>query len=287
MVQECNDLFLTKTSMIPDSALTASSSYDTAHGPDGSRLDSVPSSVHVGAWSAATLDTNQWIQVDLQKTSLLKGVVIQGRHNTYNQWVTEFKVLHSADCQNWTTVAGTNGTEVVFQGNTDTNTHVTNTFECPVRARCIRLNPTGWNIHISLRFDVIGCYIDWFTLSLFIVLLLNRPHRVQKRQKRGQQNNIIQTGVLFTNKTIRILHLVPGKTIQRNVSKRSFGHTWRANVQVRMHIHAARQECFIFHCMDSFYPIDFSCDQWTAVLNVHHYQGWVPYVKMPLYWEPL
>ena len=48
---------------IEDSALTASSSYDSFHGPARSRLFTEAKDGYTGAWSAGTNNKEQWIQV--------------------------------------------------------------------------------------------------------------------------------------------------------------------------------------------------------------------------------
>ncbi|KAJ8316371.1 hypothetical protein KUTeg_006385 [Tegillarca granosa] len=48
-------------------------------------------------------------------------------------------------------------TAMFFKGNSDEDTPETNMFECPVIAKCIRINPIEWNHHISMRFDLMGC----------------------------------------------------------------------------------------------------------------------------------
>ena len=45
----------------------------------------------------------------------------------------------------------------VFNGNLAGNLVKMNTLECPVSARCVRINPTTWTDWISMRFDVLGC----------------------------------------------------------------------------------------------------------------------------------
>jgi len=44
-----------------------------------------------------------------------------------------------------------------FAGNSDRSTVVINPLPLPVQARCVRINPTAWNVYISMRFDVLGC----------------------------------------------------------------------------------------------------------------------------------
>ena len=48
---------------IPDTSLTASSEFDSNHGPQRARLNIQRDGDLRGAWSARTNDANQWIQV--------------------------------------------------------------------------------------------------------------------------------------------------------------------------------------------------------------------------------
>jgi len=55
----------------------------------------------------------------------------------------------SDDGYNWTPVDD----DRVFAGNTDRNTHVTNTFITEPVARALRLYATAWNFQLALRWD--------------------------------------------------------------------------------------------------------------------------------------
>ena len=52
------------------------------------------------AWYANINDLNQWIQVDLGVSTLVSGVVMQGR-DYYPQWVIKYKVQYSGDINAW------------------------------------------------------------------------------------------------------------------------------------------------------------------------------------------
>ena len=49
-----------------------------------------------------------------------------------------------------------------FKGNADEDTPVTNMFQCPVIAKCIRINPLDWKNNIGMRLDLIGCPLGLF-----------------------------------------------------------------------------------------------------------------------------
>ena len=63
-VIDCRDSFLTGDNAIPDSALTASGSYNSNHTPVHGRLDAQADFGKAGFWVAASsTDMTQWIQV--------------------------------------------------------------------------------------------------------------------------------------------------------------------------------------------------------------------------------
>ncbi|XP_072016973.1 lactadherin-like [Amphiura filiformis] len=155
---------------IPDNQLTASTVWgDGNWGPSNGRLNHQTQYPTGGSWSAKYNDANQWIQVDLGVLHSVTGVLTQGR--AYNvddrfsgggsccpHWVTNFKVQYSSDGMGWRLVQSTiSQSAMIFVGNTDQTTVVTNLFPTLVEASFIRILPTKWNEHISLRFEVLGC----------------------------------------------------------------------------------------------------------------------------------
>ncbi|XP_066270107.1 lactadherin-like [Branchiostoma lanceolatum] len=77
----------------------------------------------------------EWLQVDLGQTKDVTGVITQGRPNIADNWVTSYKLQYSTDGASFTTYAGSDGSEMVFTGNTDGNTPVTNLLSNPISAR--------------------------------------------------------------------------------------------------------------------------------------------------------
>ncbi|XP_072033324.1 lactadherin-like [Amphiura filiformis] len=160
---------------ISDDQITASSVFTSSHanhGASNARLNRPAQSGTTGAWSALSRDANQWIQTNLGHSMVVTGVKIQGRSEG-GQWVTQFKVQYSNDGNSWTFVQQTNNQgDMIFEGNTDHTTVVTNCFPTQVTAAYIRIVPTAWNIWISLRFELLGCegtYIMFILLWLFSV----------------------------------------------------------------------------------------------------------------------
>ncbi|XP_072045785.1 uncharacterized protein [Amphiura filiformis] len=137
---------------ISDDKITASTEWATNHGATNARLNRKAQGGTTGAWSAKANDDKQWIQAELSTSQLVTAVQIQGRP-AYQQWVTKYKVQSSTDGEDWEFVDG----GLTFDGNTDQETVVTNFFKTPVTARYIRIRPTEWNNHISMRFELLGC----------------------------------------------------------------------------------------------------------------------------------
>ncbi|XP_060074006.1 hemocytin-like [Ylistrum balloti] len=112
----------------------------------------------LGGWSAATLDTKQYVQVEFSTPKDISAVSTQGRNGCCKQWVTKYKVQYSTDCQTWQTLPQD------MTGNVDESSVVTQTLPAPITAKCVRINPTAWNHHISMRMDLIGCDVTTTTL---------------------------------------------------------------------------------------------------------------------------
>lgn len=81
------------------------------------------------------------------KPQLWKGVITQGRSNA-DQWVEEYRVSYTIDGDKWEFVDGGS----LFEGNNDRNTLKREEFSKPVFGRAIRIHPTKWMNHISMRF---------------------------------------------------------------------------------------------------------------------------------------
>ena len=81
---------------IPDSAIIASSFYNSYYRPDQGRLQAQYESGGYGSWLAATSNNQQWFQVDFGNWTKVTKVAIQGRLNAA-QWVTKFKLAYGYD----------------------------------------------------------------------------------------------------------------------------------------------------------------------------------------------
>ena len=82
---------------ISERQTTASSQLDANHAATQGRLHFKASANKAGSWSAGSIDSSQWLQVDLgiQNTKVTR-VATQGRDDS-PQWVTKYKLQHSDD----------------------------------------------------------------------------------------------------------------------------------------------------------------------------------------------
>ncbi|XP_066271170.1 uncharacterized protein [Branchiostoma lanceolatum] len=144
----------------PAATITASSVHH--HCSTGKALlNSQPAVRNVGregvaaAWCADSLQSGEWLQVDLHSVTRIAGVITQGRAD-YDQWVTSHKLAFSSDGAVWNTYSE-QGQEKVFEGNTDRNTEVKHLLSPPVTARFVRFLPLTWQGRASMRMEVLLC----------------------------------------------------------------------------------------------------------------------------------
>ena len=79
---------------IPDSSITASSSFDSRYLPHRARLNlkEMPS-----GWQSKTKGSGEWIQVDLGQVTYVTGIATQGAFNHNTEWMTSYSVQYSGD----------------------------------------------------------------------------------------------------------------------------------------------------------------------------------------------
>lgn len=148
-----NDLGLSSWH-IADEKMSASSVLSQNFGltkwdPHYARLDY---SAWVNAWSPATSDHSQWLQVDLGSPKTVTGIITQGAKDFgHIQFVSAFKVAYSNHSSSWTVL------DKIYQGNTDNNTHKRNMFNPPFYARFVRFLPLQWHKRITVRMELLGC----------------------------------------------------------------------------------------------------------------------------------
>ncbi|XP_038060464.1 lactadherin-like [Patiria miniata] len=144
---------------IPDERITASSFWQNRadHAPPRARLNTQG---YAAAWcnAGSTDNISPWIQVDFVGTVTITGLITQGRGDNDRQRVEEYQVTYSEDGQAWNYVIDADDTTMKFPGNKDSNTLVTTRLPFTLRTRILRIHPTDWNEHCSMRFELIGCY---------------------------------------------------------------------------------------------------------------------------------
>jgi hypothetical protein len=101
-------------------------------------------------WAAASNDVNQWITLNYDEPAFIKGVVIQGRANNGNQWVSKAHVETSL-------TGSAPWTRVLTDANVNSNSldDVRLNFPSSVFAKSIRVLPTVWNNHITMRLGML------------------------------------------------------------------------------------------------------------------------------------
>ena len=105
------------------------------------------------AWIACKNDASQWYTMDAGEVRTIMGISTQARRSS-GQRVTKYKVAYANTPEGpWTYV--NNGTE--FDGNRyDSTEHPEeNVFDTPVQAQFMKIEPTAWNQHISMRAGLI------------------------------------------------------------------------------------------------------------------------------------
>ena len=94
---DCQEALGMENGAIHDGQITAFSQWNDNHAPFQGRLYFKATANKAGSWSAASNDTSQWLQVDLESQyTKVTRVATQGRDNS-PQWVTKYKLQFSND----------------------------------------------------------------------------------------------------------------------------------------------------------------------------------------------
>lgn len=112
------------------------------------------------AWRAALDNPHQYVQFNFIEARNLTGITTMGGDGA---WTTAYKIFYSNDERQWNPVIDENGDEKVFLGNFDAESLQTNFFERPLHAKFLRIQPVKWHDHISLKVEVLGCYLMYPT----------------------------------------------------------------------------------------------------------------------------
>ncbi|XP_029195147.2 coagulation factor VIII-like [Acropora millepora] len=159
----CSSPLGMKSGLIKDHQLAASSSMSEFMLPSEGRLHNTMRLTSLGAWCSKEIDTDQWFQIDLLRTTNVTAIASQGLEimGDDGYWVTQYSLNYSCDGVRWFP-HWHEGTSMIFQGNNDSDNVVTNQLPVPITARFIRVKPLEWNQlgTICLRLELYGCQIN-------------------------------------------------------------------------------------------------------------------------------
>ncbi|KAL9955598.1 hypothetical protein ACROYT_G036941 [Oculina patagonica] len=154
--EKCKKILGMQNYQIPDSSLTASTSYNVnSMGPANGRLHFQAKSGQYGAWAVSTNDQFQWFQVDFGNFAKVTGLATQGRQDG-GWWVKTYSLSFGYEGVFFEDYKE-NDVKKVFNGNTDRYTVVSHDLENPIIAKFVRINPITWQGYISLRAEFYGC----------------------------------------------------------------------------------------------------------------------------------
>ncbi|XP_019641538.1 PREDICTED: uncharacterized protein LOC109483025 [Branchiostoma belcheri] len=160
---------VTETSVMASSSITVSvttsTEIDVRYTVTQAKFGVVETKDEAGAWCAATNDDKQFLLIDLEQEKLVTGIVTQGRNSSpdwpdgpTSHWVTSYTLTYGVENGDENEYKDDKGELLVFTGNTDRDTPVTQSFDKfvgPFNARFVKIHPVTWNDHICMRADMI------------------------------------------------------------------------------------------------------------------------------------
>ncbi|XP_078374843.1 asialoglycoprotein receptor 2-like [Oculina patagonica] len=149
---------------ISDAQIDASSTWSANHAAQQGRLHFQATGIKAGAWSAATNDADQWLQVHMiGPYTRVTGVATQGKNaHLPGEWVTKYRLRYSDDGVNYQyykQLKQGKTADKIIDGNTDQDSVVYHEINPPISARLIRFRPVAWHNHISMRVELYGCRV--------------------------------------------------------------------------------------------------------------------------------
>ncbi|KAK6492242.1 neuropilin-1a isoform X1 [Huso huso] len=156
----CSGMLGMLSGLITDGQITASNFADRNWVPENARLLTSRS-----GWvlqPQALPYTKEWLQVDLAKEKLVRGLIIQGgRHRENKVFMRKFKIGYSNNGSDWKMILDANGNKPkTFEGNSNYDTPELRTFE-PLLTRFIRVYPErAASSGLGLRIELLGCEIE-------------------------------------------------------------------------------------------------------------------------------
>lgn len=149
-----------KSGEIADDQIQVSSFWDqdvnpskaNGHHPSHARLDEPGH-----GWAPLSNDALlHWIGVDFREPRTIQGIILQGRHLLRDDWVTSYKVLYGDDESSLKYISE-RGSEMVFPGAWDRDSHARVIFAQEIRAQYIRIVPLTWHTDNIIRFEILSC----------------------------------------------------------------------------------------------------------------------------------
>jgi hypothetical protein len=151
LLQSCGaELGIRDAGRVKDNRLLATSCADSSRLASDARLGN-----ELSSWAPAIETMGQYVQVDLNRTRLVKAVLTQGGLNVDEGWVSSFQLHYSTDGLRWQVACDSTEKSKPreFSANFDHSSIVGNAVE-DVAARFVRIVPTSWVSHPSLRFEL-------------------------------------------------------------------------------------------------------------------------------------
>nr|CAD7258923.1 unnamed protein product [Timema shepardi] len=108
------------------------------------------------AWTPEESTYYHFLTINLDGPKQIHSIATQGREGT-SEYVTEYIVQYSNDGEGWLSYTSALGEPEMFKGNINGDSIRKNSFEVPIIAQWVRINPTRWRDRISLRVELYGC----------------------------------------------------------------------------------------------------------------------------------
>uniref|UniRef100_A0A8D0GZP7 Discoidin, CUB and LCCL domain containing 1 n=1 Tax=Sphenodon punctatus TaxID=8508 RepID=A0A8D0GZP7_SPHPU len=160
----CNKSLTLESGAIPNSQITASSSWEPTNeigelvqwSPDKAWLQ-----VQGPSWASNQTNLRQWLEIDLGEKKRITGIRTTGSTMLkFNFYVKTFIINYKNNNSKWKTYKGIlSNEEKVFQGNSNAGGIVRNNFIPPIVARYVKVIPQTWHQRIALKLELTGCRI--------------------------------------------------------------------------------------------------------------------------------
>ncbi|KAF6207362.1 hypothetical protein GE061_018603 [Apolygus lucorum] len=156
------------------------------------------------AWTASDSDFDQALIVDLGSTVKVTAIETQGRPHS-SEYTMEYSIGYGFDGYDFAMYKEPGGDTKMFKGNINGNDVRRNTFEVPIIARWIKVNPTRWRDRISLRLELYGCeYVAenmYFNgTALMKIDLRHEPVSASREAIKFRMKTSVANGVIMYSK---------------------------------------------------------------------------------------